>query len=160
MANDNSFCIGNNFYCPIFFPDDNDRHDTRERTLSSVKCILLMALRKTKDKPKPKPTYKGYISEKDFKSRRKAWDDYYYQVLSTRAWRRFKKMREALKRRDLLTVKKLAREAFQQMADEAWELSPPKYPDPTIERRYRRLGVYEWDMERNSEELVKQTFWK
>lgn len=100
---------------------------------------------KKEDKPKP-PKYQDYISLQEYNLRKKAWDEYYPKVKTSKTFLRYQEIRKALVKGDMTTVKRLANEAKRDMEDGTTDNKPP-FPDPYIERFYKRVGVVEWDKE-------------
>lgn len=117
-----------------------------------------MGIRTKKVESKTKSIYQEYTSLNDFYARRKAWVDYYAKVPTTRAYKRFKEGHEALKTGQMATIKLLAEEAREDLINDVRELTQPPYPDPELERRYKRLEVYEWDTETNIVKAAEEIF--
>jgi hypothetical protein len=119
---------------------------------------MLMAQRTKQIKERSKPHYEYFLSWDDFNERKKIWQDYYIQVRTTRAYKRFVEQKDAMRRGDLKKVKELAQEAKKDRLNENWEIAKPKFPDPVIDRRNKKVGIYEWDGSPSNYERAREIF--
>lgn len=117
-----------------------------------------MGIRTKKEEPKSKPTYQEYISASEFRLREKAWETYYTKIHTTRAYKLYIQAKEALKRDDKKLLREIGKEARELISSKNTELPCPPYPDPNLERRRNRLGVYEWDTDRNIVKAAQELF--
>ncbi len=83
------------------------------------------------------------ISLAEYNRRKAIWEEYYSKTKSSKAYSRLILQREALKEGDMATVKFLAEEARKEI-ENGESCGVPSFPDPEIEKQYKRLGVKEW----------------
>jgi len=86
---------------------------------------------------------KELISSQEFSRRKRAWQECYANARESEAYKRFLRMREAVKNGDMATVRRLRAE-ISEVRDKGDYNSKPPFPDPNLEMTYGRLGVKEY----------------
>ena len=102
-----------------------------------------MAKREKQNKKQVLIVPKELISSQEFSKRKRAWQECYANARESEAYKRFLRMREAVKNGDMATVRRLRAE-ISEVKDKGDYNSKLPFPDPNLETTYGRLGVSEY----------------